>query len=201
MKTSGVFIVITLFLLSFTTISVTAQLPDPADLRKKAEVAQKKAEEKKRQADAAKAEAEAKQKQLEAEKRAAAERAEEAARAKLALFQKVLYFQYNSTTVAAESQETLNEILNGLDTIKQKIETAPSGTVLKLTGHADSLGEADYNMKLSTSRAEALKEVISGKGVILDSMISTEGKGETELAEAGEQAKNRRVVLTLGYVK
>ena len=196
MKKLAILFFMTLFLLSVSTAPIMAQLPDSADLKKQAEEAKKKA-------DAAKREAEAKQRQLKAEKRAAEEKArkaaEEAARAKAALFQKVLYFNFNSIDVAVESQSVLDEILDGLDSIKQKIETAPSGTVLKLIGHADSVGDTDFNEQLSIMRAEAIKKLILDKGVIADSMISIEGKGEAEPAEAGNHTKNRRVVLTLGY--
>lgn len=71
---------------------------------------------------------------------------------------------------------------------------------IKLVGHTDSSAGADRNMHLGTLRAEAIKDILVGKG-ISSSRIMTSSMGESQpiadnVSEAGKQ-KNRRVVLTI----
>jgi OOP family OmpA-OmpF porin len=67
-----------------------------------------------------------------------------------------------------------------------------------LTGHADRIGPAQYNLRLSQRRAESVKNYLVGQGVSAD-RIFTEGVGETqpliEDANREERRKNRRVVI------
>jgi outer membrane protein OmpA-like peptidoglycan-associated protein len=55
----------------------------------------------------------------------------------------------------------------------------PKGKTLRVTGHADRLGPAPYNMKLSGRRAETVKKYLVGKGVDKQD-IKVVAKGETE---------------------
>lgn len=196
MKKSVFFIILSLFTISLFTVPAMAQLPDPNALKKQAEEAKQKAEEEKRKAEEAQREAE-EAKRLAEEQAAAA--AAQAAAARDAMFTRVIYMDFNSTAVSGNSRDTLDEILNGLDDLKMKIDTAPPGTVLLITGHADAVGDEAYNQELSVRRANYIKGLILQKGVIEDSMIEAEGKGESEPEDANDDAKNRRVVLKLDY--
>ena len=61
-------------------------------------------------------------------------------------------------------------------------------------GHTDSAGRADYNMKLSQQRADAVRSYLASNGVA-DSRLKAVGRGSTELANTADPlaADNRRV--------
>lgn len=67
---------------------------------------------------------------------------------------------------------------------------------LKLEGHTDSTGDANFNLTLSKKRAEAVKNYLIGKGIPA-SRISAEGFGSSKpIADnktSDGRAKNRRV--------
>jgi len=71
--------------------------------------------------------------------------------------------------------------------------------VILATGHADRLGSAAYNQKLSVRRANAVKDYLVSKN-ILASRIDAEGKGETQpITKPGEckGAKSAKVIACL----
>jgi outer membrane protein OmpA-like peptidoglycan-associated protein len=55
----------------------------------------------------------------------------------------------------------------------------PPGKSLRVTGHADRLGPAPYNMKLSGRRAQTVKKYLEGKGVA-GKDIKVVAKGESD---------------------
>ena len=71
---------------------------------------------------------------------------------------------------------------------------------LKVEGHTDSDGSAEFNLGLSNRRAAATKKYLVDKGVA-EGMITTEGFGETkpltDNKTAENKQKNRRVSLTI----
>ncbi|MGV6818430.1 MAG: OmpA family protein [Thiotrichales bacterium] len=73
-------------------------------------------------------------------------------------------------------------------------------TTVRIVGHTDSVGSAEYNQRLSEKRAQAVADYLSQQGVSY-SRIRTEGRGESEpradnSTEAGRQL-NRRVEVFL----
>ena len=72
-----------------------------------------------------------------------------------------------------------------------------SGMNLKIVGHTDSDGSNDANLKLSKSRADAVKDALVNVYGVGEGRLSTEGKGAMEpVAEnstATGKAQNRRV--------
>ena len=71
---------------------------------------------------------------------------------------------------------------------------------IKVTGHTDNKGSADYNMKLSQKRAEAVRDYLVSIGVD-PSKVEITGEGETKpvadnTTEEG-RAKNRRVEVDI----
>ncbi len=58
-------------------------------------------------------------------------------------------------------------------------QSLPKGKTLRVTGHADRIGPAAYNQKLSGRRAESVKKYLVGKGVAGQD-IKVVAKGETE---------------------
>ena len=109
------------------------------------------------------------------------------------IFQNLL-FGNNSSVIDASSLDDLDTLAG----IMQKDDTLK----LSIEGHTDSRGNAEYNMSLSQSRADAVKQYLIEKG-ISDSRITAIGYGETQPVATNDTAegrnKNRRVELELFY--
>lgn len=80
------------------------------------------------------------------------------------------HFGFNRAELSGQSRTELDAWL------KQPL---PKGKTLRVTGHADRLGPASYNLKLSGRRAETVKKYLVGKGVAGQD-IKVVAKGETE---------------------
>jgi OOP family OmpA-OmpF porin len=69
---------------------------------------------------------------------------------------------------------------------------------LRVDGHTDSIGEADYNRELSTQRAQAIHDFLTGSG-ITKNRLQSEGFGEerpvADNRTSSGRAQNRRVEL------
>ena len=62
---------------------------------------------------------------------------------------------------------------------------------ITVVGHADPIGTAAYNQKLSERRAEAVKKYLVNKGID-PARIATSGKGESELVTTRADCKGKR---------
>lgn len=105
---------------------------------------------------------------------------------------KNLNFDTNKADIRSESFESLNKLA---ELLKKE-----SSWKIKIEGHTDSAGSAEYNLDLSKRRAASTKKYLVEKGVT-DGMIITDGFGESKpiadnKTKEGMQ-KNRRVVLTI----
>ena len=100
----------------------------------------------------------------------------------------LIQFDFNSSTVKPESQQALANLAQAL---KSK-ELGESKFAVE--GHTDGKGRADYNLKLSQQRADAVRTFLASKGVV-DARLQAVGKGATELANTADPlaAENRRV--------
>lgn len=100
-----------------------------------------------------------------------------------------ILFNTNSATILPESAGVVKEIAAVLKD--------NSGMKIKITGHTDSDGDNNSNLKLSQQRAMAVKEALVRDFNIDASRIVTEGKGESApVADNGSalgKAQNRRV--------
>lgn len=69
---------------------------------------------------------------------------------------------------------------------------------VRIVGHTDSTGPAEYNMGLSKRRAHAVMDYLVAKGISSD-RLEAEGKGETEPMVSNDtregRSQNRRVVF------
>ena len=103
----------------------------------------------------------------------------------------IVYFDTMSSDLKVDSADTLMRVA----TLK-----SVSKTDVYLSGHADKTGEKKLNMELSRSRAEAVKNYLTGLGVS-EADIFAEYYGDDRPAESGNTpeayAKNRRVEITL----
>jgi outer membrane protein OmpA-like peptidoglycan-associated protein len=99
-----------------------------------------------------------------------------------------IQFDFNSSRIRAESQNALSNLAVAL----QSAELVTAAFAVE--GHTDAKGSADYNLKLSDQRAQAVRDFLSNKGVDTSRLI-TKGKGSTDLANAADPlaAENRRV--------
>jgi outer membrane protein OmpA-like peptidoglycan-associated protein len=101
-------------------------------------------------------------------------------------------FDYNSAELQPSFRRTLDKVAGILNRYTR--------STVKITGHTDSRGSAEYNQRLSEQRAKAVAWYLTDAGV--DSRrIITEGRGEMEPrasneTEAGRQL-NRRVEMLI----
>jgi type IX secretion system PorP/SprF family membrane protein len=101
-------------------------------------------------------------------------------------------FEFNSSSINHETSRYLDDLAKTLiDNPKLKI---------RLTGHTDNVGSAEFNLKLSLQRAQSMKNYLVKKGVSA-ACISVEGKGLsepiTDNSTAEKRSQNRRVELDI----
>jgi OmpA-OmpF porin, OOP family len=100
----------------------------------------------------------------------------------------ILHFEMGSVDLVPESRKLLPTIL---DTIKGRKSVS-----ISVVGHADTAGNKDYNLKISTRRAQAIADLLIEKGID-KGLIQTTSHGEgNPLIKTGDnvvEPKNRRV--------
>lgn len=101
-------------------------------------------------------------------------------------------FEYNSCSLRPDAFPLLDEAVRVL-------QRYPRLTV-EVAGHSDNIGDADFNLRLSESRANAVRDYLMSQGVAA-ARLSAKGYGEQQpIADNGTeagQAKNRRVELRI----
>ncbi|KAF0164405.1 MAG: OmpA-OmpF porin OOP family, partial [bacterium] len=80
------------------------------------------------------------------------------------------HFDFDRAELSAQGRAELDAWLQ---------QPLPKGTILRVTGHADRLGPAAYNLKLSGRRAETVKKYMVEKGVAAAG-VEVIAKGESE---------------------
>jgi large repetitive protein len=100
-----------------------------------------------------------------------------------------IYFDTGESTIRSESDDLIDEI-------SSVILAHPEITRLRIEGHTDDVGSDVANLELSQSRAEAVKEALSERGVDAG-RLDAAGFGELRPVELNEteegKEKNRRV--------
>lgn len=99
-------------------------------------------------------------------------------------------FAFDSAELRPKATNTINRVANEINTYKPDEVT--------VAGHTDRAGPADYNLKLSRARAEAVSDALTSKGVrnrILDEKAFGERKLEVPTADGVRNAANRRVEI------
>nr|WP_136252613.1 OmpA family protein [Ningiella ruwaisensis] len=101
-------------------------------------------------------------------------------------------FDTNKTTL----DQSFYPVLEDVATVINEYEK----TTLRIVGHTDSTGTAEYNKQLSLARAEKVKSVLNQYGVD-DRRVVTSGQGEFDPIASNETAQgreqNRRVELMI----
>lgn len=100
-----------------------------------------------------------------------------------------VYFETAKAVIKVESFELLNEVA-------QIIMDHPELTKIRIEGHTDARGNANYNLELSKKRAASVRDYLIGRGVAPE-RLESEGFGKTRpLVQGNNEAawsKNRRV--------
>lgn len=109
----------------------------------------------------------------------------------------IIFDDKSGVNFAFDSSELTAEAKKNLDAVAEIFNEFPD-TDLMIEGHTDSVGNDDYNMKLSKRRAEAVVAYIKSKGVAAN-RFEVEAFGETrprfDNATKEGQSKNRRVEI------
>lgn len=103
------------------------------------------------------------------------------------------YFAFDSAHVRPQDQKVLKKLADCFSTGPLK------GREMRLVGHADPRGSADYNLALGGKRADNVKTVIASQGMVAPK-IATTSRGAMDATGTDESgwAKDRRVDVTLG---
>ena len=101
-------------------------------------------------------------------------------------------FAYDSAKVQKGDQPVLNKLVNCFTTGKL------SGRTMRLVGHADPRGEAEYNMVLGGKRADNVKSYLTSQG-LAERQAETTSRGELDATGTDESGWNedRRVDVIL----
>ena len=104
----------------------------------------------------------------------------------------LVFFDWDKYNINAKAKETIG---TASGTAKKA-----AGTKVKVIGHTDTSGPADYNLKLSQRRADAVKKTLVGQAIPAGS-IATEARGERDLLvptkDGVREAQNRRAEIIL----
>ena len=102
----------------------------------------------------------------------------------------LVFFDWDKYNINAKAKDT---IVTAAGTAKK----ANAGKV-QVIGHTDTSGPADYNLKLSQRRADAVKKTLVGQ-TLPASAITTEARGEKDLLvptkDGVREAQNRRAEI------
>lgn len=107
----------------------------------------------------------------------------------------LIHFDFNSAAI--RDYTTLNEFAKAL-------QNKLSNNIILISGHTDSVGSDEFNLKLSFQRAQAVKNFLVQVHHINSSQLQTQGFGKRKLLYPNERNKkeaqmNRRVELeTIG---
>jgi outer membrane protein OmpA-like peptidoglycan-associated protein len=100
-------------------------------------------------------------------------------------------FEFNSADIGRSAQRDMDELGKAL--------TDPSlrGTTFALSGYTDAVGGEEYNMDLSSRRADAVKRYLTEKYNMAPDHLITAGYGKTHLKNANDpkSPENRRVQI------
>jgi outer membrane protein OmpA-like peptidoglycan-associated protein len=100
-------------------------------------------------------------------------------------------FDFNSANISKGAMGDIDNLGKAL--------TDPSlkGSTFALGGHTDGVGGEEYNLDLSSRRADAVKAYLVSKYKMEPGQLITAGYGKTKLKNAGDPkaAVNRRVQI------
>ncbi len=103
------------------------------------------------------------------------------------------FFDFNKFDMKPEYEVQLNELLSAM--------AEYPGATFEVSGHTDSRGNDDYNLKLSQKRANFVRDLLIKMGADANSLVAV-GRGETEpiipnAETEPEHEQNRRVEIRI----
>ncbi len=102
----------------------------------------------------------------------------------------VVFFDFDSAALSPDAAAVIEEAL--------AVSGAGGFSEFSVTGHADRAGSEDYNLELSLSRANAVRDALAGRGADPDGLFVA-GRGEAEpavpTADGVREQANRRVEI------
>lgn len=104
-----------------------------------------------------------------------------------------IYFGFDSAKIEPTEAAKIDQAIRDYD--------AGKAVVLRLAGHTDTRGDADYNQKLSEARVDAVFAALASKGFNLTKIRTTALGEELPAVQTGDNVKeqnNRRVVISFG---
>ena len=107
-----------------------------------------------------------------------------------------VYFDLNKYNLDSKQGNNVVAFIKAIDTAR--IET------IQIYGYCDDRGKDAYNFKLSTNRANTIKDTLLGRGIKNKIIVTIEGKGRILLEEdidnvSEARSKNRRVDVTVNF--
>lgn len=103
----------------------------------------------------------------------------------------IVYFEFDDSTLTSQGIERLNALASYMDKNKD--------LKVKVEGHCDERGSAEYNLALGQRRAESVRKFLADAGVVQDRLLAV-SFGEERLANnkrsEKDHAENRRVEFT-----
>jgi outer membrane protein OmpA-like peptidoglycan-associated protein len=104
-----------------------------------------------------------------------------------------ILFDFDKYDIRPDAQEALGKVA--------VVIRAYPGKAVLIEGHTDSEGSEEYNLKLSLSRAESVKQWLQEKEDLRETNVETKGWGETKPRATNEteegRQRNRRVEITV----
>lgn len=118
--------------------------------------------------------------------------------------ERVIYFDFNRSTIKASEQAKLDGLIS-------KIEADERIQSVDVIGHADAIGNSNYNKRLSMKRAESVRSYLNQRGVTTRK-IDVRALGESDPVTACPKslprtrliaclAEDRRVEVMLNTVQ
>ncbi|WP_045464486.1 OmpA family protein [Sporocytophaga myxococcoides] len=95
-----------------------------------------------------------------------------------------VFFDVNKATLRQESESELERV--------HEILTSNPSIKMLISGHTDSDGNDEYNLKLSENRAHAVKDYLINKGVSAE-RLSYKGYGETKPVAPNDSPDNKQL--------
>ncbi|RME15667.1 MAG: hypothetical protein D6799_05755 [Bacteroidetes bacterium] len=96
---------------------------------------------------------------------------------------KNIFFDYDKSTLRSESFPELNRVV--------ELMQQNANIKVEISGHTDSKGSDDYNMKLSQARAKSVVDYILSKGIEPKRLIA-KGYGETQPIDTNDTEEGRQ---------
>ena len=104
-----------------------------------------------------------------------------------------ILFDSGSATIKAQSYGILRQI--------SQVLQQENSMKLHIIGHTDSDGDDANNLRLSESRAAAVKQALVNTYGISGERLTTEGKGESEPVAKNDSAENKAQNRRVEFIK